>query len=121
MTFGVLAPDLLSRVNHAALSIIIGQGMRVEGAVCQIVENREFALRKLKTKWESACANYEAAWNSRSEKSRASPWDALAELISVKVEIDSLVAAKGTVRQESEGPFVVGIINLSRGQLNSVG
>jgi hypothetical protein len=84
-------------------------------------DKREEVLHKLKSKWEMACASYEAAWNSklatagsqgRSEK-QYSPLNALAELMSVKKELDSLVTElKGEKRQDSEGPFIVGIINL---------
>ena len=85
-------------------------------------DKREDVLQKLKSKWELACASYEAAWNSKSARAgraqsrsdkKCAPLNALAELMSVKKEIDSLITElKGEKRQDSEGPFVVGIINL---------
>lgn len=85
-------------------------------------DKREQVLRKLKVKWELACARYETAWNSTSARAgraqsppakKYAPLNALAELMSVKKEIDSVITdLKGPKRQDSEGPFVVGIINL---------
>lgn len=89
-------------------------------------QSLEAMTRKLKAKWELACTEYEAAWTSAAGSSSRNvscsdcekdPGSALSELMSVKNELDGLVAKLGKAKRKTvQSPFVVGIINLPGSQ-----
>jgi hypothetical protein len=89
-------------------------------------QSLEAMARKLKAKWELACSEYEVAWASSSGNNlrnvscsdcEKDPIIALTELMSVKNELDGLVAKLGKAKRKTvHSPFVVGIINLPGSQ-----
>jgi hypothetical protein len=97
-----------------------------EGIVKKNKQSLDAMLRKLKAKWEMACTEYETAWTSATDSNSRNvscsdcekdPVSALTELISVKNELDGLVAKLGKARrQRVQSPFIVGIINLPGSQ-----
>lgn len=67
-------------------------------------------LREITRKWQSACENYDATWNSAPlalSNRETARREALASLVNVKTELDQLIDSGNGLKD----PFVVGIIN----------